>query len=250
VVLSTSLTGQVLTSYFDQRSLGVFPKNRLCRGVLTLPGDHSDYVRGRRRQALRTNLRRAKLAGIRCEAISDPRRAFDELATVLKGRETVLTLAELPMVADWQALLARPEMTLMVARDQFGHPLAFAGAAIDDEVCLIRMAVASNHDARWALHDHLVRILIERGVRYLLGEGDGPLGALGFGANVHHYQHLLGYELRHLRPRTTRRPAAPAEESSWFAGDVAAPSFHVEDADPFAARNGRRPVAVQTSNQP
>jgi hypothetical protein len=33
-----------------------------------------------------------------------------------------------------------------------------------------------------------------------LGEGDGPLGALGYAPQVHHYQHLLGYELRHLVP--------------------------------------------------
>ena len=108
-------------------------------------------------------------------------------------------------------MLERPEMTLLVARDRLGRPLALTGAVIDDSVCLIRLAVASNHEARWALHDHLVRILIARGVKNLLGEGGGPFGALGFDANLHHYQHLLGYELRHLKPRTRRRQA-PAEE--------------------------------------
>ncbi|MGO9886733.1 MAG: hypothetical protein ACLP0L_02285 [Solirubrobacteraceae bacterium] len=33
-------------------------------------------------------------------------------------------------------------------------------------------------------------------------EGGGPFGALGFAAEVHHYQRLLGYELRHLVPRS------------------------------------------------
>lgn len=160
----------------------------------------------------------------------------------------MLTLAQLPIVASWQELLARPEMTLVVARDRLGCPLALAGAVIDDGVCLIRMAVASEHRARWALHDHLVRMLIERGVTYLLGEGDGPLGALGFDANVHHYQHLLGYELRHLTPRTTRRPAASTEERSWSATDVADPSVQGEDAEPFATRNGRRPIPGGTSS--
>jgi hypothetical protein len=88
----------------------------------------------------------------------------------------------------------------VVARDSTGAALAIAAAVIDSEVCLIQFAVASSHDARWALHDHLARALADRGVKYLLAEGGGPFGALGFEAELHHYQHLLGYELRHLIP--------------------------------------------------
>ena len=40
---------------------------------------------------------------------------------------------------------------------------------------------------------------------YLLADGGGPFGALGFATSVQHYQHLLGYELRHLVPLGTRR---------------------------------------------
>jgi hypothetical protein len=101
----------------------------------------------------------------------------------------------------WRASLAPPHVTLMVARDKRGRPQALAGVVIDDSVCLIVLAVAISHEARWALHDHLVRTLIARRVRYLVAEGGGPFGALGFTANVQHYQHLLGYELRHLIPR-------------------------------------------------
>ena len=165
VALSTSVTGRVLTEYFDERALGVFPRNRLCRGVLVLPDHHSDYLRGRRRQALRTNLRRAELAGIWCEPITDPHQAFDEITQIVRERQVPLTPAELPVLASWHAVLARPEMTLLVARDQDGHPLALTGAVIDDVVCVVRLAVASSHDARWALHDHLVRILIDRGAQ-------------------------------------------------------------------------------------
>ena len=77
VFLSGSLAGEALRAYFNQRSLGVFPQHRLCRGVLLLPRDHSAYLRGRRRQALRTNLRRAAAAGIVCEEVSDPAAALD-----------------------------------------------------------------------------------------------------------------------------------------------------------------------------
>lgn len=237
VVLSTSLTGQALSAYFNQRSFGVFPQNRLCRGLLVLPEHHSDYLRGRRRQALRTNLRRAEVAGIRCEAISDPGRAFDEITEIVEQRRTPATQGELQILASWKAVLEGPEMTLLVARDRLGRPLALTGAVIDDSVCLIRLAVASSHEARWALHDHLVRILIARGVKYLLGEGGGPFGALGFDANLRHYQHLLGYELRHLR--ATRRRQAPAEDTPSPARDVT-PVSGSRQLSPVSAHVGER----------
>jgi hypothetical protein len=205
VALSTSLTGQALNSYFADRCFGVLPKNQLCRGVLILPDDHSDYQRGRHRQALRTNLRRAEAAGIRCESTRDGRTAFDAVTEIVTHRRIRLTGDQLSILAGWRAQLAEPEMSLLVARDRLGHPVAMTGAVIDDAVCLIRVAVANSHDARWALHDHLVRILIERGVSYLVAEGGGPFGALGFDSNVHHYQRLLGYELRHLKPCATWR---------------------------------------------
>lgn len=211
VALSTSVAGRALNAYFSERSSGLFPQNRLCRGVLLLPDHHSDYLRGRRRQALRTNLRKAEAAGIRCEAITDPDRALGEITEIIKGRRVQLTEDELTILAGWAEMLSGPEMTFVVARDPRGRPLAVMAAVIDDAVCLIWVAVACSHEARWALHDHLVRILITRGVRYLLAEGGGAFGALGLEANVHHYQRLLGYELRHLKPRTIRRDAATRE---------------------------------------
>ena len=199
--LSGSLAGEALRAYFNRRSLGVFPQNRLCRGVLLLPRDHSDYLRGRRRQALRTNLHRAAAAGIVCEAMSDPALAFDAASEVLHSRRASFSDREEHILkTSGASLFARPETTLMVARDQSSRPLAVTAAVIDDMVCLIEMAVASNYEARWALHDHLVGVLIGRGVTYLLAEGGGPFGALGLKDREQYYQHLLGYELRHLIP--------------------------------------------------
>jgi hypothetical protein len=218
VCLSTSVSGRALSAYLDSRSLGVLPNNRLCRGVLILPERHADYLRGRHRQALRTNLRRAESDGIRCQAISDPVDAFHEITEIAQHRRTHVmrtepTLEERLVVANWRAILSRPEITLLVARDRLGSPLAITAVVIDDALCLIRVAVARSHEARWALHDHLVRILIARDVRYLVAEGGGPFGALGVEPNVHHYQRLLGYELRHLRPSTSRRLESAIERA-------------------------------------
>jgi hypothetical protein len=205
VVLSRSAPGQVLDEYFNQRSLGVLTPNRLCRGVLLLPQNHADYLRGRRRQALRTNLHRAVSAGIRCELVSDPRCAVDDASEVLRSRFG-LSDAELDALTDVVLRgVARRETTFAVARDEDGRPLAFAAIVIDDTVSLITWAVATSHEARWGLHDYVVRLLIGRRVRYLLAEGGGAFGALGFAPSVQHYQHLLGYELRHMIPAGTGR---------------------------------------------
>lgn len=199
VFLSESLTGQALRAYLDERSLGLFPKNRLCRGVLVLPQDRSEYLRGRHRQALRTNLRRAAAAGIRCEVVHERLRTFDEALEIFADRrpDATLTAAE---ATSWRSLLTRQEMTLLAAHDRLGRPLAVAAVLIDDMVCLLQWSISSSHEARWALHDHLVDVLIARGARYLVASGGGAFGALGLGASLQHYQRLLGYELRHLSP--------------------------------------------------
>ena len=207
VVVSTSPAGQALRVYFDERALGLFPCNRLCRAVLVLPENHSEYLRGRRRQALRTNLRKAEALGIGCETISNPSDALDEITEIETYRRVRPAWAQLPLPPYWRTVLDGPEITLLIARDRLGHPLAAMAAVIDDAICVVRVAVASSHEARWALHDYLVRVLIGRGVSYLLVDGGGPFGALGFDANVQHYQRLLGYELRHVKPRVSRELA-------------------------------------------
>jgi hypothetical protein len=199
VFLSESVAGDAIRWYFDRRAFRVVRKNWLCRGVLVLPGDRSDYLRGRRRQALRTNLRRAADAGVTCEVIDGRLDALDEALAVMSARREPAEVTEAD-VDFLRALLARPEVTLVVARDRHGQPLGIAAVLIDDAVCLVEWATASSHDARWALHDHLVAVLIARGVRYLVVAGGGLFGALGFPRNVQHYQHLLGYELLHLGP--------------------------------------------------
>jgi hypothetical protein len=210
VVLSGSSAGQALEEYFNQRSLRVMPVTRFCRGVLLLPRDHADYLRGRRRQALRTNLRRAAAAGIRCEIVSDPERSFDEISEVWHRQWRSLPEAELAIRLNrLRESVARSEVTIAVARDADGQPLAMAAALIDDTVCLIKHAVATSHEARWALHDYIVRLLIAREVRYLLADGGGTFGVLGFASNLQHYQHLLGYELRHVIPVGARRVTWP-----------------------------------------
>jgi hypothetical protein len=198
--LTDSAAGHAIGAYFNGRSRRLLPQNRFCQGVLILPSDHAAYLRGRRRQAVRTNLRNASDAGITCDVLDDRRRALDDLQAVFDHRRVPIDPAN-----DWRSWVGGPETTYLVARDRRSRPLAAAAVVIDDSVCLIKLAVASDHLARWALHDHLIRLLIARGVRYVVAAGGGPFGALGLAPGVQHYQHLLGYELRHLIAQSERR---------------------------------------------
>jgi hypothetical protein len=194
--MSGSVAGKALRAYFNERLLGVLPANRMCQGVLVLPDRRSDYLRGGHRRGLRKKLRRAANAGITCEVVrerSDAVEAFEVIART--RRQGPFAPAA---VNHFRSLSERPEMTLLVARDGPGSPIAVVAAVIDEKVCLIEWASSNSHEARWALHDHLVDVVMAWGVKYLFARGEGPFGALGFPTSVQDYQHVLGYELRHV----------------------------------------------------
>ena len=152
--------------------MGRLPQNRFCRGVLLLLCDHREYRRDPSRQALRTNVRRTVAAGIVCEAVSDPVLALRAVFEVFENRRVPLSEDGHDVFnISWTALFARPEVTLTVARDQGDRHLAVIAVVIDEMVCLMKVAVASDHDARWALHDRLVRTSIDCSVGYLVVDG-------------------------------------------------------------------------------
>lgn len=243
--LSESPAGETLRSYFNERSLGVFPRNRLCQGVLLVPQVHSAYLRGHRRQALRTNLRRAASAGIRCEIVRDRRYVVDEILEIRRQQ----TSFHDDDTEGWRTGLVSPQVTLMVARDKRGTPVAWTGVVLDESVCLITLAGATSHEARWALHDYLVRVLIARRTRYLLASGGGPFGALGYAASVQHYQHLLGYELRHLVPVSVRELRRKRRRGGFSRGAVVTvPSL--DAPDDAAGWTPRVPAGAPTSAGP
>jgi hypothetical protein len=191
--------------------LGVVPHNRLCRGVLVLPANGADYLRGRARHALRNNLRRAERAGISCQHFNDPAEAVAVMQAIYLDRQWIDASALASMTARWSAIFNRPEVTLLVARDPSGQALAIAATVVDEEVCLFRAGFAVSHEASWALHQYLVRELTDRDVRYLVGHDGGPFGALALAPSLQYYQRLLGYQICHVRP-VGRRLRDPSRE--------------------------------------
>jgi len=172
VRLSDSPTGQAIAEHLSLTRWGI-PRFRLAQGVLFLPSEFASYLRGRRRQAVRTNVRKARALGIDCHS---------------------------SMVADW----TRPggELTLSApvehwwATGRDGATVGEAWLTLDDECALLHSLTCSERYARWLLHTAIVERLCVARCRLLLTNSfDVPLMAPG----LQYFQRLLGYSVARVR---------------------------------------------------
>ncbi len=175
VRLSDSPAGRLISEHLAHaRHFGV-PRYQLAQGILEIPGDFATYTRGRHRQALRTNLHRAREAGYRCR--------FKE-------------------VQDWSATDGRLRSTAQAeyweAVDPAGATVAWAWLVVDADCALLYTLMASAPYARWLLHTAIVERLAAAGRPLLVTRSeDVPFMPAG----DQHFQHLLGYTIARLRPR-------------------------------------------------
>lgn len=177
VRFSDNPSGKLLAEHLSLRRWGL-PRFRLAQGVLQLPTDFSTYLRGRRRQALRTNMRRARERGIQCSEAVVPTAMRAEL------KRTRNTPTE-----RWRAF------------DRDGNVVGEALLTVDQECALLHGMGCREQDVRWLLHTAIVERLCGSGCRLLLTNShDAPLLPPG----QQHFQHLLGYSVARLRPRAPR----------------------------------------------
>jgi hypothetical protein len=172
VRLTDEPTGLVIAEHLSLTRWGI-PRFRLAQGVLHLPADLASYLRGRRRQAVRTNIHHARDLGIECQSTS---------------------------VADW----TRPgdELTRSASVEHWwatgcdGATIGEAWVTVDDECALLHSLVCRERAARWLLHTAIVERLCAAGCRVLLTNSfDVPLMAPG----VQYFQRLLGYSVARVR---------------------------------------------------
>jgi len=176
-------------------SFGPARRRRLAQAVLELPTVEEQYLAGRPKQALRTNLRHARDLGVTSDRIPTYEAWFEAASTILHAR------------FDGHAVgreMDKPEpgqqVAYYVARDAHEAPLAFAGAALFGQfaVLLTMLSHLDRHPsaswARYQLHTFLALDLGRSGVKYLLVGS-----ALRETAGNQYFQHLLGYRARNLR---------------------------------------------------
>lgn len=178
--LSREPAGVFIAEQLALRRMGV-PRFRLAQGVLHIPHDFSAYMRGRRRQALRTNIRRAQDRGFTCTCTA---------------------------VTEWtppdRASRASTHAERWDAHDPTGEPVATAWLIVDADCALLYILTSTRPYARWLLHAAMVERLAEARCSLLITNSfDVPLMDPG----DQYFQGLLGYTIARLRLRPAFRGA-------------------------------------------
>jgi hypothetical protein len=197
VHLSPAPAGAAIGNHLGTRTCGL-PTGWLGRAVLAVPESEEDYLTGRHRQAVRTNARRARDAGVTCRAVGP---SGDRLQV---AREVYADRGDDDQVSlDWlEARLG--EGTFLAACGAGGEAVAFASVLVDGEAAYLEFFISSqDHEAaaaaRYLLHLHLLGELRRAGARHLISDS-----SLAAAPGVRYFQHLVGFEPVNVRVRRRR----------------------------------------------
>jgi hypothetical protein len=197
---SAGPAGDELRSWFGPAR--VSPLSRAPVALLRLPATRAEYLRGRSRQALRTNVTRATAAGVTCAELTDPAELRRVVEHVARGRHQDPATMVRPRPA-----AVRPRWS--AAYDGAGDPVALSETVVDGAWAGLATLVTVHGEAdgqlvRYLLHTATVGGLIDAGVRHLTVSGSMLLSAPG----TRYFQRRTGYEPVWLRPVAARRPPA------------------------------------------
>ncbi len=191
VRLTSSPAGQMIAEHFAIRDGGRL-RYRDAQGVLELPTDFATYMRGRHRQAVRTNIGHARKAGFRIEMQRNdnwmPGVGDSRLGHIKAGP------------VEWWLIF-----------DSDGGLAGEAILSVDKDVALLHGLTSSATFARWMLHTAIVERLCGH-CRVLLVNSDE---AYTLSPGNQYFQRLLGYGIARVqtapspRPRTVVVPAPP-----------------------------------------
>lgn len=176
------------------------PRRKLAWAVLDLPAAEEQYLVGRPRQALRTNLHHARALGVTSSRVTYET-WFEAVSAVLGAR------GDKPG-PEQDRPGPRQYAAYYVARDACGTPLAFAGAALFGHFAALFALVSRpdrQPDASWARYQLHTFVALDLGcseVEHLLTGS-----ALREPAGTQYFQHLLGYRARNLRVKVIQSGA-------------------------------------------
>ncbi|MGL4305221.1 MAG: hypothetical protein ACRCSF_03625 [Mycobacteriaceae bacterium] len=190
---SDSASGRELRSWFTD-PYWFFPTHRIAVSLLPLPGTSAEYLRGKPRQAVRTNIRRSLDVGTTCSVVTDPYERADIVKDVMAQRNE-----------DPRQLLDRPEhskidRTFFVARSSSGEALALAETVHDGlwvglGVLVTGRSGPETRDARYHLHTDVIKHVIDCSAKKLIVGGNSLL----FPQGTRYFQHRVGYSIIRLR---------------------------------------------------
>jgi hypothetical protein len=172
--LTDSPSGRMIAEHFAIRDAGGF-RYRTAQGVLDLPAAFADYMRGRHRQALRTNIGHARRQGYKAHSY-----AVDNWV---------------PGLDDTRRAAISPgpiERWMLVGPD--GAVVADSILSVDSEVALLHGLVSFGPYARWLLHAAIIERLCGD-CRVLVTNSDD---AYFLAPGNQHFQRLLGFQISRL----------------------------------------------------
>jgi hypothetical protein len=175
---------------------------RTARAALELPADRETYLRGRPKQALRTNLRHAATEGIVCKTL--PRVEDQEAALQAFYATSHFTAEDRRYLGE--ALHVNPgQQDFYCAEEADGRIIAIAAVAVNERTAflLFHHSLESEHAAiaRYALTMHIVSELIERRVSLLLVSS-----ALTLPPGLRYFQQRLGFRAVNVRLANASKP--------------------------------------------
>ncbi len=172
-------------------------RTQFAHFVLDVPATEREYLAGKSRQALRTNLRRAARAGIKCVRVSCYEEWRPAAEAILSKRDAATGRGLLDVIGPPPP---HQRIAFYVARDAHDQPVAFGGAVMfGDLAYLFTLLTARDHPeartALWALNGFVVVECAADGIRFLTT--GSALRDTTHGTQ--YLAHLLGYRVRNLR---------------------------------------------------
>lgn len=178
--------GDALRGWFrpDRR----LPVDRAPVALLALPATYREYLQGRSRQAVRTNLTRAAGAGLKAVAVDSPGELAQAAEQIARQRGTNAS-ALVPV-----HLCGDTRRQFHVAYDDQGSPIGMSQTLLDGTWAGLASLVTSHghphaQTARYLLHSQVVEGLIDREVSRLVVGGSILLATSG----TRYFQRRTGY---------------------------------------------------------
>jgi hypothetical protein len=197
LVVSALPAGQILGDRWSGQSW----RKAASHACLPLPTSHETYLRGRHRQALRTNLHRADKIHLTCQSVET------DWAATRKA------LREGPFASLVTKLDAMDELDAFIKSwavfDAEHRPLGRAVALVDEKTAVLLLLhgpldLDVAHQTRYLLHTALVADLIRHGVRHLVVES-----IIGAPEGLKYFAARLGYRACRIRVVRCQAVGAP-----------------------------------------
>jgi hypothetical protein len=196
--VSNTTTGQMIYARFEGNHFGM-TLARFSVATLLLPLTFEIYMKGKSRQALRTNVRKANTEGITCIKTQE--------SHIIHEVGKILTIGWNP---SWEKMLRYPDFgeklphaDAYIAYNSVMKPIALSLLLVDDEVAYLYWSHATRAPdemvCRYSLHATIIEDLIARGVRSYVVDN-----VIRLEPGLQYFQARLGFAPAHLKFRSVK----------------------------------------------